>query len=72
MLVPDLFITLVNNPKQSSHAQNYFKSKILKEDYQKALKEVTSFFLPNTVAFNRQNYQNRYSGYEASSEKFLY
>ena len=27
-LVPDLFIILVNNPKQPWHAKNYFKSKI--------------------------------------------
>ena len=27
-LVPDLFIILVNNPKQPFHARNYFKSKI--------------------------------------------
>ena len=27
-LVPDLFIILVNNPKQPLHAKNYFKSKI--------------------------------------------
>ena len=41
------------------HAKNYFKSKILKEDYQKALKKVTSFFLWNPVPFNRQNYQKQ-------------
>ena len=27
-LVPDLFIILVNNPKQGWHTRNYFKSKI--------------------------------------------
>ena len=27
-LVPDLFIILVNNPKQPLNAKNYFKSKI--------------------------------------------
>ena len=27
-LVPDLFIILVNNPKQPLHPRNYFKSKI--------------------------------------------
>ena len=26
-LVPDVFIILVNNPKQPFHARNYFKSK---------------------------------------------
>ena len=31
----------------------------MKEDYQKALKKVTSFFLSNLVPFNRQNYQKQ-------------
>ena len=54
----------------------------MKEDYQKALKKVTSFFLLNPVPFNRQNDQKQkrpgssdqplYSGYEKSSEKSLY
>ena len=29
----------------------------MKEDYQKALKRVTSFFPSNPVSFNRQSYQ---------------
>ena len=32
---------------------------ILKEDYQKALKKVTLFFLLNPVPFNGQNYQKQ-------------
>ena len=52
----------------------------MKEDYQRALKKLTLFFLLNPVPFNRQNYQNRglelvtshYSGYKTSPEKFLY
>ena len=32
---------------------------ILKENYQKALKKITSFFLLNPVPFNKQNYQNQ-------------
>ena len=32
---------------------------ILKEDYQKALKKVTSFFLSNPVPFNGQNNQKQ-------------
>ena len=81
-LVPDLFIILVNNPKQPLYARNYFKSKIFrKEDYQKALKKITSFFLSNPVSFNSKIIKNkrglelltsRYSGYETSSENFLY
>ena len=31
----------------------------VKEDYQKALREVTSFFLSKPVPFNRQNYQKQ-------------
>ena len=31
----------------------------MKEDYQKALKKVSSFFLSNPVPFNRQNYQKQ-------------
>ena len=51
----------------------------MKENYQKALKKVTLFLLSSPFPFNRQNYQKQkgpgtsdYSGYEASSEKFLY
>ena len=58
-LVPDLFIILVNNPKQPLHARKSFKSNILKEEYQKALKKVTLFSLSNPVPFNRQNYQRQ-------------
>ena len=54
-LVPDLFIILANNSKQPLHARN----RILKKDYQKALKKVTSFFLPNPVPFNKQNHQKQ-------------
>ena len=32
---------------------------IIKEDYQKTLKKVTSFFLLNPVPFNRQNNQKQ-------------
>ena len=31
----------------------------MKEDHQKALKQVTLFFLSNPVPFNRQNYQKQ-------------
>ena len=56
-LVPDLFIILVNNPKQPLHVRNYLKVRYLSEDYQKALKKATSFFLSKAVPFNRQSYQ---------------
>ena len=54
-LVLDLYIILVNNPKQPSHARDSFKSK----NYQKALKNVTLFFLSNPVPFNGQNCKKR-------------
>ena len=78
-LVPDPFSILLNSPKQPLHARNFFKNKIIcKEDYQKALKKLTLFFLSNPVPFNGQNIKNKRglelvtscsSGYKASSEK---
>ena len=56
-LVPDLFIILVNNPKQPLHVRNYFKSKIFERGLSKSLKKDTSFFLSNPVPFNRQSCQ---------------
>ena len=59
-LIP-LFI-LVNSLKQPLHARNSFKNKILyilEEDYQKASKKLTLFFLSNPVHFNGQFYQKR-------------
>ena len=53
-----VYIYLVNNPKQPLHAINSFKN-ILKEDYQKALKKLTSFFLLKPVPFNGQSYQKQ-------------
>ena len=56
-LFPDPFLTLVNNLKKPLHARNsFFKKDILKEDYQKALKKLISFFLLNPVPFNGQSY----------------
>ena len=74
-------LLLLNNPKQPLYGRNFFKNNILKEDYQKALKKLTLFFLLNPVLFNGQSYQNKKglelvtsssSSHEASSEKFLY
>ena len=50
-LVPDLFLILVNNPKQSLHARNLLKLRYF-ERLSKSLK--TLFFLLNPVAFNGQ------------------
>ena len=47
----------------------------MKEDYQKDLKKLILFFLPNPVPCNGQNYQNQKgprTSDQASSEKFLY
>ena len=45
---------------QNSHyMQEIILKDILKEDYQKALKKATLFFLLNPVPFNRQNYQKQ-------------
>ena len=38
---------------------NSLKNKSLKEDYQKALKRLTLFFLLNPIPFNRQKYQKQ-------------
>ena len=35
------------------------KKKILKEDYQKALKKLALFFLSNLIPFNGQSYQKQ-------------
>ena len=53
----------------------------MKEDYQKALKKLTLFFLSNPVPFNGQSYQKQKEPgisdqllfrLQKSSEKFLY
>ena len=45
-------------PKTAIACKKFFeKQNISKEDYQKALKRVTLFFLSNPVPFNGQNYQ---------------
>ena len=42
------------------HARNsFYKKDILKEDYLKALKKLTLFFLLNPVPFNGQTYQKQ-------------
>ena len=56
-LVPEPFSILRYKLKQPLQARNSFKSHILIEDYQKALKKLTLFFLSNPVPFNEQSYQ---------------
>ena len=53
-LVPDPFLILRHKLKQALQARNF--EDILKDDYQKALKKLTVFFLLNPVPFNEQSY----------------
>ena len=39
---------LVNNPQQPLDTKNFFEKDILKQNYQKALKKLTSYFLQNS------------------------
>ena len=41
------------------HTRNYFKNKILKEDYQKPFKKLTLLFLLNSVPINWQTYEKQ-------------
>ena len=73
------FLILLNNHKTAIACKKLFLKDILKEDYQKALKKVTLFFLSNSVFLNGQNYKKRVfelvtshsSGYETSSKILL-
>ena len=58
-LVPDTFLSLVNNPKQPLHAINFFKSKIFWKKIKKDFKNLTLVFLSNPVPFNGQNYHKQ-------------
>ena len=59
MLSLDPSLMLENIPKQSVHARNSFKYKILKEDYQKGFKKVTLFFLLNSLPFDGKDYEKQ-------------
>ena len=59
MLSLDPSLILENIPKQSAHARNCFKYKILKEDYQKDFKKVTLFFLLNSLPFDGNDYEKQ-------------
>ena len=61
--------SLIWYPNKPSYARNSFKNKILKEDYQKALKFIL-FFLSNQVPFNGQSYQKQKS--PGTSEQSLF
>ena len=54
------FFYFGKQPKTAIAYKNFFqKLDILKEDYQKPLKNLTLFFLSNPVPFNRQSYQKQ-------------
>ena len=47
-------------PKTTITCKKFFlKYDILKEDYRKALKKLTLYFLSNPVPFNGQNYEKQ-------------
>ena len=80
-LVPDPFLILVNDPKQSLHARNSFKNDILKEDYQKDFKKLILFFLSSPslsadkIIKNKKDLELvtiRFSGFKISLKKSLY
>ena len=55
---PDLFLILLNNPKQPQYTRISLKN-ILKEDCQKAVKNLALFFLLNPSPFQRYNQQEK-------------
>ena len=80
-LAPDPFSILLNNSKRTLHAGNSFENKFLKDYYLKALKKSTLTFFSNRVPLMDKVIKNKKSlelvtssssGYETSSEKFLY
>ena len=50
------FLIIVNDPKQSLHARIFLKNKIF---WNRIVKNLTLFFLSNSVPFNGQNYQKQ-------------
>ena len=81
-LVPDPFLSLLNNPKQPFHARNSSKNKVFwQRIIKKPLKSKVYFFfriqslLMDKVIENERGLElvtSRFSGRKASSEKFLY
>ena len=74
-LVPDLFIILVNNPKQPLNAKTILKVKYFERGLLKALKKVTSsFFRTQSLSIEKitkskrglELVTSRYSGYKTS------
>ena len=58
----------MNKPKKPLNLQTSFEKKnVAKEDYQKALKKLTLFFLSIPVPFNERRYQKQ-KGTETSDQ----
>ena len=58
-LVPDPFLILVNNPKQSLMQEILLKIRYFERGLSKSLKKLTLFFLSNPVPFNGQSHQKQ-------------
>ena len=80
-LFSDSILILVNKIKQQLQAENSLNTRYLERGLSESLKNLTLFFLLSPVLFNGQDYEkqkglelmtNRFSGYEANPEKFLY
>ena len=72
-LVADPFLMLVNNPKQPWHARNYFENKMFWKMIIR--KPWTQSLLMDKISKSKRGLElvtSRSSGYQASSEKFLY
>ena len=67
-LVPELYIILVNNPKQPLHARNF--DRYFERGLSKSLKKGNFIFLSNPVPFNRQNNQKQ-KGSETSDQSLF-
>ena len=58
----------MNKPEKPLNLRNSFEKKnVAKEDYQKALKKLTLFFLSSPVPFNERRYQKQ-KGTETSDQ----
>ena len=80
-LVPDPLLILVNNPKHSLHAINFFENKIFWKRFSKSLKSELYFFFRTHSLLTYKVIRNTRglelvprcsSGYKASLEKFFY
>ena len=56
---PRPFLNFAIYAKATIACKKFLQIDILKEDYQKALKKLTLFFLSNTDPFNGQSYQKQ-------------